>query len=234
MYLYLVDIKYKKKWQVNLPQLRNILYIDENQYTDYKEFNRRILKKAQCEINQKTDIEFEYTPVRMSKKVVAIRFKLIKNNVKSMEEINNDIYTESEVIPVQAQIIPEENKISENLPEGENDMIEGKVSSLPEQSIELSEADCEINLENKYSSEAIEFLASSCDYEFSNVQMKVLFYILVANTNKLPPNELGTEFARYHYLLTKYAEMNLYEQKNKITNRFLYLKKMVENDLESK
>ena len=88
--------------------------------------------------------------------------------------------------------------------------------------------------ENKYSNETIEFLAEACNNEFSDTEMQLLFYILAMNASKIPSHKMGTEFSNYHYLITKYNEMNLYSAKKKIDNRFAYLKKMIENDLESK
>lgn len=327
LYMYLVNNKYQKKWKVDLETLRNALHIGENKYDEYKHLNQLVIKPSADEVNKKTDLTFKYLPVRNGRKITAIEFTIIKDNVKTIEEINEEYLGNNKYHQVNATVTDEgpliykdnnferlaeccsfefdnekieliSHKLEERLiQEGLSSSFENQLELLSQcynelkrrasnknlnkiksrcsyickliSSIDISKlklslenkpklSDCKDTEapantaypiqenneksealsskddENKYSNEAIEFLASSCDYEFSNAEMKVLLYILVANTNKLPPNELGTEFARYHYLLTKYAEMNLYEQKNKITNRFLYLKKMVENDLESK
>lgn len=45
---------------------------------EYKEFNRRVLSPATEEIIKKTNLRFEWEPLKLSRKVVAIRFKGIK------------------------------------------------------------------------------------------------------------------------------------------------------------
>lgn len=86
--------------------------------------------------------------------------------------------------------------------------------------------------EEKYSNDEIAFLASACDYEFSENEMEFFFSFLTEHQAKLPPNDMGIKFARYHYLAAKFKELNVYTERKKVTNRFNYLKKMIENDLK--
>lgn len=53
----------------------------------YGEFEKKLLLISQREINEKSDIHFEYERIKQSRKIVAIRFKITKN--KSYELKNN-------------------------------------------------------------------------------------------------------------------------------------------------
>lgn len=75
----------------------------------------------------------------------------------------------------------------------------------------------------EYSSDSLDFLADACNREFSDEQMKLLFDLVSA---RLPDDDKG--FDRYHYLKKIYDEMTL-RQPN---NRFAYLKRMIEIDME--
>ena len=77
----------------------------------------------------------------------------------------------------------------------------------------------------------LELLLGACNDEFSPTQVNELIQILV--TMYLPPHEMGVWFARYHYLAEKYARLNTEAEKCKITNRFNYLKKIIQSDREA-
>ena len=75
----------------------------------------------------------------------------------------------------------------------------------------------------------LELLSSACCDEFSLVQVNELMQIII-NMPALPPHPMGIWFSRYHYLAEKYARMNTEAEKRKITNRFSYLKKIIQSD----
>lgn len=81
------------------------------------------------------------------------------------------------------------------------------------------------NNENKYSNENIEFLAEACNNEFNDMEMQLLFYILGSNVSKIPTHKMGEQFAKYHYLLAKYTEMNIYSEKKKLIIAFYISKR---------
>ena len=72
------------------------------------------------------------------------------------------------------------------------------------------------------------FLSSACNNEFSREQMEVLLAAIAAKD--LPPHPDGLEFARYHYLQQQYAMLNVRAAAGKITHRFEYLLKMIQNN----
>ena len=59
LFLHLIDSP-KKTMRIELPMLKNILGCKSEKYTEFKYFNRDILKKTCNEINEKTDINVEY------------------------------------------------------------------------------------------------------------------------------------------------------------------------------
>lgn len=84
--------------------------------------------------------------------------------------------------------------------------------------------------EKKYSNEALEFLADACNYEFDDAEMKVLFDLIVKKINGNPSSD---PLERHQYLSNKYHELELQATKREIRNRFAYLRKLIEVDIES-
>lgn len=59
-----------------LTDLREMLAIGKGEYPKYADFRKRVLETAQREINTKTDIAFEFEPVKDSRKITAIVFRI--------------------------------------------------------------------------------------------------------------------------------------------------------------
>ena len=64
---------------IQLQELRELLGIPENAYTEYKNFKRRVIDAAQKELAEQTDIQFSYTPIRAGHKVAALAFTISAN-----------------------------------------------------------------------------------------------------------------------------------------------------------
>jgi plasmid replication initiation protein len=62
--------------------LRNKLAINDGDYTLFGDFNRRILKQAQRELAENTDIRFEYKLIKKSRKVAGIKFNIYEQERK--------------------------------------------------------------------------------------------------------------------------------------------------------
>ena len=86
-----------KKWQtikeveIPLKELREMVGVTDT-YREYHNFKKRVLTTAQNEIEEKTDISFEYKEIKMGKRVVSIRFIIHSknNNIPTPEdEISN-------------------------------------------------------------------------------------------------------------------------------------------------
>lgn len=75
MFTYLESNRYRKSWEVELDELKEILNCHEEQtYSQYKRFNDLILKKCHKELTEKTELRYSYEPVKKGRKVVAISF----------------------------------------------------------------------------------------------------------------------------------------------------------------
>ena len=64
---------------VEIDELKELLGISLKQYQRYDNFNKRVLKPCQKALAENTDIRYEYTPIRKSRKISAIKFDIFKN-----------------------------------------------------------------------------------------------------------------------------------------------------------
>lgn len=80
---------------------------------------------------------------------------------------------------------------------------------------------------DNYSSEQLAFLAEACDYEFEEEEIQVLLDLLL----QIIPYDSQNGLERFHYLRQKYDLLQLYASKEKITNRYNYLKTILESEL---
>ncbi|MDE5620360.1 MAG: replication initiation protein [Ruminococcus sp.] len=215
LYLFLEDNKIRK---ISLDDLKKKLNCTAERYTEFKFFNAEILKKCQKEINEKTTINFTYTPIKKGRKVVAISFEVEKN---SQIEVAPDIAPEPESemsVPDRQSELLHNNSISESYDCEEDDEYE-------EEYLDGSE---------KYTNNKIAFLATGCNYEFSELQMMEIA-VIISNMDFIETeykNSFGIDFSRVDYLMEKYAKLNTYaEGKDWDTKRrFAYFRKIIEND----
>ena len=110
--LYELMKQYEKiGWRkIDYAELRKILSIKPNEYELFGDFNRRVLKQSQKEINENTDILFEYEKMKDGRKVSGIRFKIrkktkpeqaldpkplpVKSDVRELEDQSSDVNQE--------------------------------------------------------------------------------------------------------------------------------------------
>ncbi len=77
MFVYLESNRFRKSWNVDLNELKQILDCDkEETYKVFKRFNDLILKKVQKEMLEKTECRYSYELVKKGRSVVAIHFTL--------------------------------------------------------------------------------------------------------------------------------------------------------------
>lgn len=61
-----------------IEDLRAMLGIEDREYTIFRDFKQWVIKRAQSEITQRTDIDFEFKVIKLSRKPIAILFYDIK------------------------------------------------------------------------------------------------------------------------------------------------------------
>lgn len=87
MFLYLWDNKFRGAWKIKLDELKRRLRCSgESVYSEFRYFNVKILKKVKEEIEEVTDLRYDYTTVKEGRTVVAIQFTIKSDPEK--EEIN--------------------------------------------------------------------------------------------------------------------------------------------------
>lgn len=90
MYLYLLENKFRGTWDLDMDDLRNKIFEigDIPTYNSYKRIKDNILKKVHEEINEKTNISFEWKPLRVGRKVGKIQLTCQFKDTK--EVLNGD------------------------------------------------------------------------------------------------------------------------------------------------
>lgn len=96
LFLYLVDNKFRKTWQISLVELKKLLNCSADSYNQFKRFNDLILKKCQKEINEKTDLKFEYSSIKKGRRVAEIEF--------TVQTVNDLIEAETEIAEDDGQL----------------------------------------------------------------------------------------------------------------------------------
>lgn len=75
---------------VELEVLREMLGIPQNELKQFVHFKATVLEISQREINTKTDIHFEWEPIKQSRKIVGIKFSINKKTKNLPENIIDD------------------------------------------------------------------------------------------------------------------------------------------------
>jgi plasmid replication initiation protein len=65
-----------------LPELRKKLGVEESEYKAFKDFEKRVLKPAVKEINEKTDLKISYIKKKTGRKITHIEFEINSKNAK--------------------------------------------------------------------------------------------------------------------------------------------------------
>ena len=84
-----------------LEDLREMLGVEENEYKRFFDFEKRVLKKAVEEINEKTDLEVSYEKKKTGRKITHIEFTIHSKNANEIEDTQTE-KSHSESIDTQA------------------------------------------------------------------------------------------------------------------------------------
>lgn len=84
LYLFLKSWKRKGQVDISVIDLRSLVEVEPNEYTEYRYFKKRIIESAKKELSEKCDITFEYQEIRAipgntKSEVVKIRFFILEN-----------------------------------------------------------------------------------------------------------------------------------------------------------
>ena len=112
LFLYLEANRFRKTWEVDLDELRQVLNCDtEPTYAEFKRFNDLILKKCQKELQEKSECRVTYEPVKTGRRVTAVRFTL-ETLADTMEpalpgQLTLDDYENEDPNAIYAEVLPE-------------------------------------------------------------------------------------------------------------------------------
>ena len=92
LFLYLLDNRFRKTWNIDLVELKALLNCNADRYKQFKFFNAEILKKCQKELCEKTDIRFTYKSIKRGKSVSAVEFTVetFADKVKALTDQSED------------------------------------------------------------------------------------------------------------------------------------------------
>lgn len=101
-----------------------------------------------------------------------------------------------------------------------------------EQAAEQSGAAQEPQLElfdtNTEQNESTAFFSGACDDEFTATEIESL--VTIVNTMELPAHEMGSVFAKYHFLLEQYTRFKAIAERTTIKNRYSYFYTMIQSE----
>lgn len=89
IYEFLKEYEFRKSRVFDLYDLKFLLNISHDKYPRYYDFKRYVLLHVQKELEEKTDIKFEFQEIREWRTVVKIEFKIINQNKETKKIINS-------------------------------------------------------------------------------------------------------------------------------------------------
>ncbi len=93
-----------RKRELTLEELRHFLAIEPTKYKQYGHFKSKVLAVAQKEINNKTDIHFEFVEIKTGRKVTSIEFI-----ITSSPALNDVSATKEKKLELNQQLVELEN-----------------------------------------------------------------------------------------------------------------------------
>jgi plasmid replication initiation protein len=188
---------------LGVEELKELLGIAKNEYALFNNFKKWVLDACQQALQESTDLKFTYEPYGKRGKGGKILF------LKFIIEKNEDYVDQLTLF----------------------DFIEERKREVEEAQDDWDEQDENTGNEGMVPAyrEKMEFLRGACGNEFSFNEMVVLYNEM---RHKLPPGLLRDNIQCYDYLIDKYREMIMRNEKTKIKHRFNYLRSIIGKDYE--
>lgn len=207
------------RFEITVSELREYLFISPDQYSALKDFRIYVINSCQKALAKNTDICFTYERGKLGNrgKWLTIIFHISKNEkyadpLELQDFIDNQSASQSDC-PSDERPQPTQT--------GTNGQVDYEQSELAD------------NFSNEY----IAFLASACNYEFTEVQMNEIF-VIISNMDfieyEYKDNNLtlrdNIRFSRLYYLREVYARLNVYAETHEVRNRYALFKSFILND----
>ena len=97
IYELLKQYEFRNSRSFELEELRFLLNIWDSKYLKYTDFKKRVIIQAQKELQEKTDIAFDFEEIRERRKVVRIDFKINSNYKQESKPIKTVLNTSKTV-----------------------------------------------------------------------------------------------------------------------------------------
>ena len=88
LFILLKQYEGAKEHTFDLPFLRSLLGIEQNEYTNFNDFKRRVLMRPQKDLEKHCDICFDFQEMMEGRKVTAITFMVRKNKNVNHEQLS--------------------------------------------------------------------------------------------------------------------------------------------------
>lgn len=203
---------YPQTFTVPIDELREKLKC-QNIYPEYKAFNRSVLVAGKKEILEKTDMVFDYEPIKNGRFVQFIKFTIYPRKALLTSKDSPDIIVTDDV--VEAENSDEQPKRSRYRYNNSYDYTMDRLAEMEKEG-ESPDAIIKRNIGE---------LAACCDNEYAPNQMEAI--------NEMLDPYFSRESDKREYLRKMYVKMNAEDNNNTIKNRFKYLQKMIENDRDN-
>ena len=190
---------------IGVNELRELLGIGKDEYPRFNDFKNRVLDACQQALREITDLKFIYEPYgKRGKggKILSLKFTIEKNT---------DYVDQLTLF----EFIEERKRENEYAIDDWNE---------PEDTCDSDDDGIAPVYRVK-----IEFLREACGNEFSFNEVVVLFNEM---RNSLPNSMIIDDVQCYDYLMDKYREMLMRNEKTKIKHRFGYLRSIIGKDYE--
>lgn len=96
---------------IGIEELRTMFCIESDEYKRYNDFKRKVIIRAQNEINSNSDISFEFEEIKTGRKVTSLKFYIYSSSNKDEIAVAGEIDPEEQLGAEQVQTIFKE-KIS--------------------------------------------------------------------------------------------------------------------------
>jgi hypothetical protein len=232
MYEILKQYEWIGKRELTVIELRELLGIDANEYTDrWDNFKKKVLDSCQQALKENTDICFTYERGKTGKggKWLSVIFHIEKNaGYKDPLSLNKFLEQQTETEQSALDSIGGNGEFV-----GQTSLL-GAYGSTPFPFVGAVEDPRE--LIPIYGSEQLAILAEGCEYEFDKAQMEQIFAVLQRIDIPKDYNTDDLTWGRQNYLHEKYAALNAEasgkERKGQkpIADRFKYFLGMLERD----
>lgn len=201
LFIYLEYNRYRKKWTEDIDELKKILRCTKETYNEYKHFNNLVIKKAQDELEEKTQCLFKYKPIKTGRKVSKIEFEILNNIDERVEQLKKELCI---------------SELDQQNP--------SNVWGIDNGSDE--EAACVSMLVNSWK-ETLKYLMFT-EKKINAIEKKL--YSLPDDVLPVDNDTNSIDIRRYHYMSNKVSLMMALDEEKKIKNKFAYLIAMMDKD----